>query len=183
MLVMFPTAFCAGMTLPLATHALTRAAIGEASIGKVYGANTAGCIVGAAFATHIGMELAGVKGLTGIGAFSTCRVGRSRPRGHGQRAARRKRSFALVAVLLVVGVAGFSSAKLDLLRMSSGVYRQGLFMDPEHHKVQFYRDGKTATIAVVDESTIRMIRTNGKVDASIEMDRGAKRARPPTSRR
>jgi hypothetical protein len=57
MLVMFPTAFCAGMTLPLATHALTSRGHGEASIGRVYAANTAGCIAGAAFATHLGMEL------------------------------------------------------------------------------------------------------------------------------
>jgi len=69
MIVMFPTAFCAGMTLPLATHALARRGLGEASIGRIYGANTAGCIVGAIFATHIGMELLGVKNLTGLGAF------------------------------------------------------------------------------------------------------------------
>ena len=40
MAVMFPTAFCAGMTLPLATHALTSRGHGEAAIGRVYGANT-----------------------------------------------------------------------------------------------------------------------------------------------
>src|SRR4029453_9701395 len=67
--VMFPPAFCAGMTLPLATHALTSRGQGEAAIGRVYGANTAGCILGTAFATHLGMEALGVKGLTGVGAF------------------------------------------------------------------------------------------------------------------
>jgi predicted membrane-bound spermidine synthase len=46
MAVMFPTAFCAGMSLPLATHALTSRGHGEAAIGRVYGANTAGCILG-----------------------------------------------------------------------------------------------------------------------------------------
>ena len=75
LVVMFPAAFCAGMTLPLATQALTSRGHGEASIGRVYGANTAGCIVGAIFATHIGMELAGVKGLTGIGAALDVAVG------------------------------------------------------------------------------------------------------------
>ena len=57
--VMFPTAFCAGMTLPLATHALTSRGHGEAAIGRVYGANTAGCILGTYFATHLGMEALG----------------------------------------------------------------------------------------------------------------------------
>ncbi len=168
MIVMFPTAFCAGMTLPLATHALTSRGVGESAIGKVYGANTAGCIVGAAFATHIGMELAGVKGLTGIGALLDVLVGVfvvmvALPKG-----ARRTRSFAVVGVFLVIGVVAFSSAQLDLLRMSSGVYRQGQFMDPKIQKVAFYRDGKTATIAVTDDGSLRMIRTNGKVDASVE---------------
>ncbi|HEY4999308.1 MAG TPA: hypothetical protein VII36_09200, partial [Usitatibacter sp.] len=141
------------------------------AIGKVYGANTAGCIVGAAFATHVGMELAGVKGLTGMGALLDVAVGAFllAATATGER---RKRSLAAIAVVLVVGVAGFWSAHLDLLRMSSGVYRQGLFMDPKVHKVVFYRDGKTATISVVDEGTIRMIRTNGKVDASVQMDTG-----------
>jgi spermidine synthase len=176
MIVMFPTAFCAGMTLPLATHALTSRGIGESAIGKVYGANTAGCIVGAAFATHIGMELAGVKGLTGIGALLDVLVGIfvifvATPSG-----GRRTRSFAVIGVILVVGVVAFSSAQLDLLRMSSGVYRQGQFMDPKVQKVAFYRDGKTATIAVTDDGSLRMIRTNGKVDASIERNPDRKSA-------
>ena len=167
MIVMFPTAFCAGMTLPLATHALTSRGIGESAIGKVYGANTAGCIVGAAFATHIGMELAGVKGLTGIGALLDVLVGIFVLTATAS-GARRSRSFAVIGVILAIGVVGFMSAQLDLLRMSSGVYRQGQFMDPKVQKVVFYRDGKTATIAVTDDGTLRMIRTNGKVDASIE---------------
>jgi predicted membrane-bound spermidine synthase len=167
MIVMFPTAFCAGMTLPLATHALTSRGIGESAIGKVYGANTAGCIVGAAFATHIGMELAGVKGLTGLGALLDVLVAIFVIVVTAE-GARRTRSFAVIGVFLAIGVVAFMSAQLDLLRMSSGVYRQGMFMDPKVQKVAFYRDGKTATIAVTDDGTMRMIRTNGKVDASIE---------------
>ncbi len=175
MLVMFPTAFCAGMTLPLATHALTSRGVGESAIGKVYGANTAGCIVGAAFATHVGMELAGVKGLTGIGALLDVLVGIFVLTATAV-SARRTRSFAVIGVLLVIGVAAFMSAQLDLLRMSSGVYRQGRFMDPKFQKVAFYRDGKTATIAVTDDGSIRMIRTNGKVDASVERNPERKNA-------
>jgi spermidine synthase len=176
MVVMFPTAFCAGMTLPLATHALTSRGMGESAIGKVYGANTAGCIVGAAFATHVGMELFGVKGLTGIGALLDVAVG-SLVLGMTAKPERRGRSFAVIAVVLVVGLAGFFSAKLDLLRMSSGVYRQGLFMDPAAgNSVAFYHDGKTATIAVTDQESVRAIRTNGKIDAAIERDPARKMA-------
>ena len=35
-------------------------------------------------------------------------------------------------------------------RMASGVFRYGGFVSPEEGKVLFYRDGKTATIAVID---------------------------------
>jgi spermidine synthase len=169
MLVMFPTAFCAGMTLPLATHALTSRGLGEASIGKVYGANTAGCILGAALATHVGMESLGVKGLTGLGALFDVAVGAfllfvTAP------PAQRARAIAIVAVLFVAGAVGFHAAELDLLRMSSGVFRSGVFNDPRDSRVVFYRDGKTATISVVDLSTLRTIRTNGKPDASVERD-------------
>ncbi|HEX7466297.1 MAG TPA: hypothetical protein VF309_06635, partial [Usitatibacter sp.] len=169
MLVMFPAAFCAGMTLPLATHALTSRGVGESAIGKVYGANTAGCIVGAAFATHVGMELAGLKGLTGIGALLDVAVG-SLVLVAGVGREERRRSLALVAVVFAAGATAFFTTQLDLLRMSSGVYRNGSFANPSESKVAFYADGKTATIAVVDSGTLRSIKTNGKTDASIQRD-------------
>ena len=170
MVVMLPTAFCAGMTLPLATHALTRRGHGEASIGRIYGANTAGCIVGAAFTTHLGMELLGVKNLTGLGAFVDVGVAFA-ILAAGLAGAPRARSLAACAVLALVGAIAFASIELDLLKMSSGIFRFGIFADPANASVAFYRDGKTASIAVTDhrDDKRRSIRTNGKVDASINV--------------
>jgi predicted membrane-bound spermidine synthase len=168
-LVMFPAAFCAGMTLPLATHALTERGRGEASIGRVYAANTAGCIIGAVLATHVGMELAGVKGLTAAGAVLDVGMGIVLLAAFGAQ----RRMIAIAAVLASCGVAAFSLARLDTLQMASGVYRYGEFFDPAVSQVRFFRDGKTATIAVVDNGTLRSIRTNGKPDASIETGAGA----------
>jgi spermidine synthase len=166
--VMFPAAFCAGMTLPLATHVLTSRGHGEASIGRVYGANTAGCIAGAIFATHVGMELAGIKGLTGIGALLDVAMGALVLAAAG---ALRTRMAGALALVVVAGTAVYAAARMDTMRMSSGVYRQGSFIDPAASKLQFYRDGKTATISVVDfNGTLRSIRTNGKADASVQMD-------------
>jgi spermidine synthase len=173
-LVMFPAAFCAGMTLPLATQALTSRGWGEASIGRVYGANTAGCIVGAVFATHVGMELAGVKGLTGIGAGLDLAMGVLILAMGG---ALRTRMAGGMALVVVAGLAVFSAARLDTFRMSSGVYRHGDFINPTESRMLFYRDGKTATISLVELGTLRSIRTNGKSDASIQMDAG-QRAQP-----
>ena len=175
MAVMFPTAFCAGMTLPLATHALTSRGFGESAIGRVYGANTAGCILGTAFATHLGMEALGVKGLTGAGALLDAGVACIVLMAAGTLRGRRPAAIAL-GVALAAGVALFATSSLDLLRMASGVFRYGAFVDPAEGRVAFYRDGKTATISVVDVGKLRTIRTNGKPDAGVEFDE----ARPPT---
>jgi spermidine synthase len=170
MVVMFPAAFCAGMTLPLATHALARRGAGEASIGRIYGANTFGCIVGAIFATHVGMESLGLKNLTGLGAVVdiAAAVGvlwiATDP-------ARRLKAIAPLAAVGFAGIVAFGFAGLDLLRMDSGVYRRGVFDDPRTTSVIFHRDGKTATIGVLEYmGYLRSIRTNGKTDAAIVMD-------------
>ena len=177
MVVMFPAAFCAGMALPLATYALTSRGFGESSIGKVYAANTAGCIVGAIFTTHVGMEMMGVKGLTGAGALIDLAVG-VLIYFAGRQAVGSARFGLGVAAAGLAAVVAFYAAPLDQLRMSSGVYRYGDFLDPRDNKVIFYRDGKTATISVIDTGPLpnigagplRYIATNGKSDASVARD-------------
>ena len=170
MTVMFPCAFCAGMTLPLATRILNRRARGEAAIGQVYAANTAGCILGAAFATHLGMEWLGVKNLTGLGALLDIAAAILMV-AVGVEARGRPRALTACAGVCLVGAAGFASIQLDLLKMSSGVFRYGAFEDPRASEVLFYRDGKTASISVIDHPGIaRSIRTNGKTDAALSMD-------------
>src|SRR5690606_4224005 len=59
LLVMFPAAFFAGMTLPLFTVALLRHGAGEASIGKVYAANTLGSIAGVFLMVHLLIPMMG----------------------------------------------------------------------------------------------------------------------------
>jgi predicted membrane-bound spermidine synthase len=167
MTVMLPTAFCAGMTLPLATRALTRRGHGEASIGRVYAANTAGCIVGATFATHVGMEWLGVKNLTGLGALLDVAVALAIVAA-GMEGARRVRALAAGGAAAALCGGGFATIHLDHLRMGSGVFRYGAFADPGKEKVLFYRDGKTASIAVIDHQGGKLsIRTNGKTDAAL----------------
>jgi spermidine synthase len=175
MLVMFPAALCAGMTLPLATQALLARGRGEAAIGKVYAANTAGCILGAVFATHVGMEALGIRGLTVAGAALDLAMAAlvamvAFP------AARRRTALAGVLVFALGGVATAWFADLDRLRMSSGVFRTGHFLDPATASVPFYRDGKTATVSVTAERSMLSLRTNGKPDAGVQMRDGARPA-------
>ena len=51
-LIMIPTTFIAGMTLPIMTHTLLRRA-DERAIGRVYASNTVGAIAGVLIAVHL----------------------------------------------------------------------------------------------------------------------------------
>ena len=168
MLVMFPAAFMAGMTLPVATNVLLARGVGEASIGKVYSANTAGCIFGAFFATHVGMEMLGLKGLTGFGAALDIGVAMLAVAAFNPQA--RARAALAAVVLAACGTAVYASVTFDQLKMASGVFRHGYFLSPATTRVEFYRDGKTATVSVTGSNTKRAIQTNGKPDASIELE-------------
>ncbi|APV51721.1 hypothetical protein BWI17_19735 [Betaproteobacteria bacterium GR16-43] len=169
MMVMLPTAFCAGMTLPLATQVLIRRGFGESSIGMVYGANTLGCIFGAVFTTHVGMEAFGVKGLVGFGTLLDLGAAVLLV---AVLAKQWNRIGVIVRAAVVAGLAVAIYAAVDLSqsKMASGVFRIGRFIDPETSKVTFYKDGKTATVSVVEERSGSVsIRTNGKPDASVQM--------------
>lgn len=179
MLVMFPSAFMAGMSLPVATNVLLHRGVGEASIGKVYAANTAGCIFGAFFATHVGMEMLGVKGLTGFGAAMDILVAALAYAAFNP-GARTRAAFAALGLALL-GTVVYASVTLDQLKMASGVFRHGNFLNPATTSVAFYRDGKTATVSVTASGSKRAIQTNGKPDASVELeDRDSPASDEPT---
>lgn len=162
-LMMIPTAICAGMTLPLATKALLEHGVGEKAIGQVYAANTLGAIAGTFLATHVGMELLGVKGITGTGAMLELLIA------IGLLTAGMRRLTLLWPVLPgLLSLPAYAFAlELDQLKMASGVFRFGEFLNHGTSKVRFYRDGKTATVSVVETKGYLEIRTNGKTDASV----------------
>ena len=61
---------------------------------------------------------------------------------------------------------------LDPAKMASGVYRTGSAALPEGASVAYLRDGKTATISLVQLDGTVTIATNGKPDAGIQMGPG-----------
>jgi spermidine synthase len=166
LLVMFPAAFCAGMTLPLITASLLRRGSGERAIGQVYAANTAGAIAGVALAVHLAMPLVGLKGLIIVAAAVDLALGviLLRPAGLPWAKAR-SAGFAAGASMAVVLFATFA-VQLDAHRMASGVFRHGDLLDKED-EVLSHEDGKTATVSVTRTSTGLSLRTNGKPDAAI----------------
>ena len=170
-LIMIPTTFCAGMTLPLLTHELMRRGTGERAIGAIYSANTLGAIVGVLLTIHVLMPLVGVKGVILGGASIHMALGLSR-----LVASRRYPSRAAAAALAIaIGMFGFAMfvVNLDPAKMASGVYRTGSAALPEGARVDYLRDGKTATISLVELGGMVTIATNGKPDAGIQMGPGA----------
>jgi spermidine synthase len=168
-LIMIPASFCAGMTLPLLTRELMRRGAGERAIGMIYSANTFGAIVGVLLTIHILMPHIGIKGVILAGAATHLALGISAlfRRPYSNRPAR-----AATAVGLGVFVAILLLFHPDPLRMTSGVYRTGSATLPEGAVVTYLRDGKTATISLVEKDGLVTIATNGKPDAAIQMSPG-----------
>jgi predicted membrane-bound spermidine synthase len=172
-LIMMPATFCAGMTLPLLTHQLLRRGVGERAIGTIYSANTLGAIAGVLLTIHLLMPLIGVKGVILGGAAIHIALGLSRLL--GRRPAQSPRSATALS-LGVCGVVAFLAiafaVRPDPLRMTSGVYRTGSATLPQGAVVAYLRDGKTATISLVEKDGTVTIATNGKPDAGIQMGPG-----------
>jgi spermidine synthase len=166
MLIMFPATFCAGMTLPLLTHALMRRGAGERAIGIVYSLNTLGAIAGVLLAVHLLMPWVGLKGVILTGAALHFALGLSRLRPDSWR-----QPATAGAVTVSVAVLGLTAifGGLDPMRVASGVYRVGIATLPADAKVLYLRDGKTATVTVEEHQGIVAISTNGKPDAGIQM--------------
>jgi spermidine synthase len=74
-----------------------------------------------------------------------------------------REALAGIAALAVIAIA----FDVDPRRSSSGVFRTGAARLGPGNEIVFHRDGKTATVDVVDNKGMVSIRTNGKPDASL----------------
>jgi predicted membrane-bound spermidine synthase len=168
LLVMFPTAFFAGSTLPLFTVSLLRRGEGERAVGWVYAANTLGAIAGVLAVVHVLVPLLGLHLSLLLAASADIALGVVLLALFGERRAERDKriavlaGFAMLAVALVLG-------RIDPLVVSAGVYRTGLAKAPKEWRLRFMGDGKTSTVSVFDDANGRLvtISTNGKPDAGM----------------
>ncbi len=158
--VMVPVTVLAGMTLPLITFAMLDKGCGEKAIGQVYAANTLGAIVGALGAALILMPLVGLKWVILIGAILDVLLGVYLLKKSSSLYKKHLMISTLSALAIVSLIA--IGVKLEHSKLSSGVYRHGQLVK---RNVEFYKDGKTASIAVALNNSTRSIITNGKVDA------------------
>jgi SAM-dependent methyltransferase len=183
--IMFPATFCAGMTLPLITYALLQRGCGEKSIGAVYAANTLGAILGVFAAAHLGLPLLGLKNLVAAGAtidtllgvYLLWRAARERrtmsgghiPAGGAVGLALPAAAGGVVALALILA---FGAVRFDVHRMVSGVFRHGTIFTATDINPLFYKDGKTASVSLVEFAEGTSIRTNGKSDGAINLKAG-----------
>lgn len=172
--VMLPATFCAGMTLPVITRLLIGAGVGERAIGRVYGVNTFGSIVGVALASLVLMPVLGLKWLLVLGggidlALGALLIGVDRRgiRWHVSRRAAVIAGLATAALIVILG-----GARFDTTTLTSGVYRYGVVQRPGSADVLFYEDGRTASVSVrrIKASGALSLATNGKPDASLGRD-------------
>ncbi len=167
--VMLPATFLAGMTLPLFTHVLLRGGRGEKAIGQVYAANTLGSIAGVLLAVHVLVPDTGLKLALVLGAAADMLLGAWLLR-YSQAAWRRAHAFAAVIFGMLAATATARAEVLEPERLASGVFRYGVAV-PKQQRVSYYRDGKTASVAVLSsKQSVVAIVTNGKPDAAINLD-------------
>ncbi len=161
-LIMLPAAFCAGMTLPLATRILfARPAQGERAIGFVYGANTVGAIAGLVFAVHVGLPVLGLDYLVASGAIVDVALGVVLLAVFGGAARWRLAGAALLGSAAATAAV---ASTFDPRKLASGVYRTG--KASTEGRVLDIAHGKTATISIDRNGPTVSLRTNGKPDAS-----------------
>ena len=166
LVVMLPATICAGMTLPLITYRLLRSRAGERSLGLVYAVNTFGSILGVLVAVHVLLVPLGLHGTLVAGATIDVALGAylyASMRGHAVSGSWTRPVVISLAVFAAVAFA----FGVDERRSASGVFRTGAARISSDTKIAFHRDGKTATVDVLDDGKWRSIRTNGKPDASI----------------
>lgn len=166
LLVMLPATFCAGMTLPLITYRLLRTSTGERALGLVYAVNTLGAILGVVITFHFLLEWLGLRWALVVGASIDVGLGAilltvSR-RGPRRALPGREAIAGIVALALLATL-----FDMDPRRSTSGVFRSGRATLPQQIAILFHRDGKTATVDVLEDRGTLLIRTNGKTDAGI----------------
>jgi predicted membrane-bound spermidine synthase len=169
--VMLPATICAGMTLPLITRLLMRGPEGERALGRVYGVNTLGSILGVALAALILLPLVGLKWMIvigasidiGLGVWLLVFDGRELPARQSLR--RLIPAFPAVAAVLFIGAA----TRFDRGVLTSGVFRYGNVRPALAQNIAFFADGRTATVSVrrITQGKGLSLTTNGKPDASL----------------
>lgn len=174
--VMLPATFCAGMTLPLVTHVLLRRGQPESAVGKVYGVNTLGSIIGAVLAGMVMLPLIGLKNTIVTGALIDMALGlwlinrESVAAPSDLQVRKLVRSAAVMTATLTI--LGYGVMHVNPRVLAAGVFRRGRAEMHEDYEVVMHVDGRTATVTVSHDRErpgYYSLYTNGKPDASVQV--------------
>ena len=165
--IMFPATFCAGMTLPVLTYALMRRGMGEKAIGTIYSVNTAGAIAGVLLTVHVLMPLIGVKGChPDWRGYPYC------ARAFAPDCNRCFRFWRPLGGCDDHASLGFDATFVSLIIAWPRGCSARVTQPCRPANVTFLRDGKTATITLVEYDGRVQIGTNGKPDAVMQTGKG-----------
>lgn len=181
LLVMFPTTFALGWVFPLVLEIVgARRGSVAASVGRVYAANTAGTIAGAAAGGFLLLPHLGVSATLVAVAVVQALLGGWVALGAGPR---RKRALAAACAATAVGLV-LCRPSWDVLLMNSGVYMNVQNFDRSkgwsgflrgvrtNNELVYAKDGLTASVLVGFQpaDSNLYLAVNGKTDASSRED-------------
>ncbi|MGB7291416.1 MAG: spermine synthase [Thermodesulfobacteriota bacterium] len=161
LLLLFPTSFFAGMTLPLITYFLINLTQDEKYTGSVYGWNTIGAILGAALGGLLVLPILQLKFTLASGALIDVAIGLILFWMY--RSSKLTKSLAIGSSFLIMTPVLFFHFNSFLI--TTGVFRSYYKYEPDE-KVTI-RDGKTATVSFHEIGDRKYIKTNGKFEASL----------------
>jgi len=174
--VMLVPAALLGAGLPVAAAADSRGEKIGAGIGRVFGLNTLGNVIGALTAGLVLMPLLGLRGLLSAAAALNLTAGFALFAALAERRAARWGGAALVAGTLFAVFGGpWDRGELIsgsyLHRLNAPALTRAEFAEQKQEaKILYYRDGANATVAVTHGWEILQLRVNGKVDATDGLD-------------
>jgi spermidine synthase len=171
-MLMLPAAMCLGALLPAAASvaAPIRSEVGR-KVARLYTANLTGSAAGAVLASAVLLGNCGVSlsvRIASAGALAAAFVVTVKASGVPL-----VRSFVLATgVILVLAIPPSGAAVAKGMGFYAGLpaYEKydfaGIRQHIDSHRLLFYRDGPTATVAVHEIGEYRLLKINGKTDAS-----------------
>lgn len=166
-MLLFAPTLLMGLAFPLANQLYTQnlAGLGK-SVGRIYGANTLGCIAGSVLAGFVGVPYIGAQWTLKLAALCSLLVGLGLFLAHSPA---RTRLAQGLTVLFAVAIAALPSWDPGLMSGGVALYANRYLSSEQREFPQpaWYRDGLSATVSVgmVPNGEI-YLKVNGKADAS-----------------
>ena len=177
LLVLAAPTLLMGATMPILSRVyITRGGQVGTLLGRVYASNTVGAIVGSFAAGYLVIPLIGVRPTILAASAVYAAVGVAVLVAAAERRRWPAAAAVATAAITIAAVVLLPSWRPSL--MSAGVFLGHSEISPDQGRVVFYKEGPTATVAVISWPSFHVITltVNGKTDASTGEDMGTQLA-------